>query len=67
MASQVPTEAPARVAGKTYWDKGWQKCKEQPFVPLGASLNTAAFIINIVRSKSSTQYSNSSQVCWLLV
>lgn len=35
MTSQVPTEAPPRVVGKTYWDRGWQKCKEQPFVPLG--------------------------------
>jgi len=44
MASQVPTEAPPRVAGKTYWDKGWQKCKEQPFVPLGALATCVALI-----------------------
>ncbi|KAF8302555.1 hypothetical protein DL93DRAFT_2044060, partial [Clavulina sp. PMI_390] len=29
---------------QTYWDKGWQKCKEQPFVPLGVLATCVALI-----------------------
>jgi hypothetical protein len=43
MTSPMPANDPVE-EGTTYWQHGWEKCKKNPLVPIGAVATTAALL-----------------------
>lgn len=44
MTSPMPADNPVEHKPYTYWQHGWDKCKQQPFVPIGAAATTVALL-----------------------